>query len=234
MGDLEIGHADRARGLGLELLERLPGRDVVTVVQGRQRPVDQEQVDVLEAERVERPLEGAAGVVGLVVAVVQLARDVQLRAVQPGRADRLPPPPRCRTSRRCRCGGSRRAGPRPPPRRSRRGRSERRPKPSCGIVLPSFSGVVGRRSWSPAYPGGRLRSRPPTIGAWTSATASRRTGASGSPSADVTCDPSRAHRPAACRPGWPRPTATARRAVAARSRDGQLQARERAPLELAP
>ena len=43
--------ADRARAaVGLELLHHLPRRDVVAVVQSRQRPVDEEQVDVVEAE----------------------------------------------------------------------------------------------------------------------------------------------------------------------------------------
>ena len=90
MRDLEVRDADRPRAtVGLELLERLPGRDEVAVVERRQRPVDQEQVDVLEAERRQRLVERAAGVVGLVEAVVQLARDVDVTALEPARADRL-------------------------------------------------------------------------------------------------------------------------------------------------
>jgi hypothetical protein len=62
--DLEVRHPDRAgAALALELLQHLPGRDVVAVVAGRQRPVDQEQVDVAEVEGGERRIEGAAGVV---------------------------------------------------------------------------------------------------------------------------------------------------------------------------
>ena len=52
MRDLEVRDADRPRAaVGLELLERLPGRDEVAVVERRQRPVDEEQVDVVEAKR---------------------------------------------------------------------------------------------------------------------------------------------------------------------------------------
>ena len=90
MRDLEVRDADRPRAtVGLELLERLPGRDEVAVVERRQRPVDQKQVDVLEAERRERLVERAAGVVGLMEAVVQLARDVDVTALEPACADRL-------------------------------------------------------------------------------------------------------------------------------------------------
>ena len=55
MSDLEVRDADRARGPGApELLERTPRRHEVAVVERRQRPVDQEQVDVVHRERVER------------------------------------------------------------------------------------------------------------------------------------------------------------------------------------
>ena len=50
VGDLEVGDADRTGpAVGLELLERLPGGDEVAVVPRRQRPVDEEQVDLVEA-----------------------------------------------------------------------------------------------------------------------------------------------------------------------------------------
>ncbi len=80
----------RARPSRLELLERLPGRDEVTVVERRQRPVNQEQVDIVEAERLERAVESATGVVGPVKAVVELARDEHVAAVDTGAADALP------------------------------------------------------------------------------------------------------------------------------------------------
>jgi hypothetical protein len=49
--DLEVRHADRAgAAVALELLERLPGRHEVAVVERGQRPVDKEQVHVVEAE----------------------------------------------------------------------------------------------------------------------------------------------------------------------------------------
>ena len=50
-GDLEVRDADRPRtAVRAELLERLPRRDEVAVVERRQRPVDQEQVDVVGSE----------------------------------------------------------------------------------------------------------------------------------------------------------------------------------------
>src|ERR1035441_5597396 len=51
---LEVRYADRpGPAVTVELLQGIPGRHVVTVVPGRQWPVDQEQVDVVEAERVQ-------------------------------------------------------------------------------------------------------------------------------------------------------------------------------------
>ena len=88
--DPEVRDADRAgAAVFLELLERAPGGDVIAVVQ-RRRPVDQEQVDVVEAELLERPLEGAARVVRAVIAVVQLACDVDVAPVEPD--SRIPSP----------------------------------------------------------------------------------------------------------------------------------------------
>jgi hypothetical protein len=64
--DLEVGDPDRAGPpLAVELLQRLPGGDEVPAVAGRQRPVDQEQVDVVEAERGERALESLPRPLGL-------------------------------------------------------------------------------------------------------------------------------------------------------------------------
>ena len=51
--------------------------------------MDQEQVDVVQAERLERVVEGPAGLVGLVRVVAQLAGDEHVGAVEAGSADRL-------------------------------------------------------------------------------------------------------------------------------------------------
>src|SRR5207244_12890560 len=70
MVGLEVGDADGpGPAFAVELLQRPPGLHEVAAVPGRQRPVDQEQVDVLSAERLERPFEGLAGLVGLVCIV---------------------------------------------------------------------------------------------------------------------------------------------------------------------
>ena len=154
--DLEVRDADRAgAAVGLELLERLPGRDEVAVVAGRQRPVDQEQVDVVGAELLERRLERRAGVVGLVEAVVELAGDEDVVAVD-ARAARCPRrrPPRSRTSRRCRCGGSRSSSARCTASAVSRAAIWKTPKPSCGIVLPSFRVTFGTVVIGSPYPQG--------------------------------------------------------------------------------
>src|SRR5215211_7586837 len=80
--DLEVRHADGAgTAVVVKLFERLPGGDVVAIVERRQRPVDQEQVHVVEAEIGERRVECLAGVVRLVQSVVKLARNEDLPAV---------------------------------------------------------------------------------------------------------------------------------------------------------
>ena len=79
VGDLEVGDADRASpAVALELLQHLPGRHVVAVVPGGQRPMDDEQVDVVEAQLGERRVEGAARVVCRCAGVAELARDEDL------------------------------------------------------------------------------------------------------------------------------------------------------------
>src|SRR3954454_9800378 len=90
VGDLEVRDADRTGpAVRPELLQRLPGGDEVAVVERRKRPVDEEEVDVVEAEVGERPVERAAGVVGLVEAVVELARHEDGGPIETGVADRL-------------------------------------------------------------------------------------------------------------------------------------------------
>ena len=134
VGDLEVRDADRAGpAVRLELLEHLPGGGEVAVVERRQRPVDQEEVDVVRAELGERRLERAARVVGRVVAVVELAGDEDVRAVDVrSRRCRRGRRPRCGTSRRCRCGGSRRRARAGPPRRSPPAGSGRRRSRAAG------------------------------------------------------------------------------------------------------
>ena len=90
MRDLEVGHADAACPAVLgEFLEHVPGRDEVTVIQRRQRPMDQEQVDVIRAQRAQCGVERASRVVRPVIPVVELAGDEDLAAVQAGIADSL-------------------------------------------------------------------------------------------------------------------------------------------------
>lgn len=91
MVDLEVGHPDAAgAAVILELLQHLPGGDEVAVVEPRQRPVDQEEVDVVEAQRRYSPVECASRIVGLVETVAELAGDVHLAAVDAGIPDALP------------------------------------------------------------------------------------------------------------------------------------------------
>src|SRR5215208_2307822 len=80
--DLEVRYADRAgTAVVVKLFERHPGGDEVAVVERRQRPVDQEQIHVVEAQIGERRVQSPAGVVGLVQSVVELARDEDVVAV---------------------------------------------------------------------------------------------------------------------------------------------------------
>ena len=78
----------RARPLGVDLLHGLPRLDVVDV-DARQRPVDEEQVEVVEAEVGQALVEGAQGVVAAVEAVVQLAGHEDLAAVDARAGDGL-------------------------------------------------------------------------------------------------------------------------------------------------
>ena len=152
--DLEVRDADRARAAVLaELLERPPGRDVVAVVERGEGPVDEEQVDVVEAQLGERAVERPAGVVGPVEAVVQLAGHEDVAAVEPGRADRLADAPLVAVH----LGGvdvpvadlqrlAHGAAVSP-------GSIWKTPKPSCGIELPSFRSIFGTLMRSALRPG---------------------------------------------------------------------------------
>jgi len=90
VGRLEVRDADGGgAAVGDELGQGLPRGDEVAVVQRRQRPVDEEEVDPVQVQRRQGRVEGAAGVVGPVEAVVELAGDVELVAGDAGGLDRL-------------------------------------------------------------------------------------------------------------------------------------------------
>ena len=108
---LEVGDTDRP-GLPRRQQRRegLPGVDVQ--VAGRQRPVDQQQVDVVQSESPQRRVEPADRPAVPLVRTVQLGGDEQVRPVDAARpgdvTDALADArSRCRTSRRCRPAGNR-------------------------------------------------------------------------------------------------------------------------------
>ena len=91
--DREVRDADRARAaVALELLKRLPGRHEVAVVQRRQRPMDQEEIDVVDAELGERASNAQRASSGRWAPLLQLAGDEDVSTVEPRGADRLPDP----------------------------------------------------------------------------------------------------------------------------------------------
>ena len=80
----EVRDADRAGpALGEQLLDRLVRRDRPLEV-GRDRLVEQEEVDVVEAEPPQTAFEADERLLVAVVAEPQLRRDEQLAAVDPG------------------------------------------------------------------------------------------------------------------------------------------------------
>src|SRR5215211_7195173 len=82
--DLEVGYPYGASTtVAVEPLERFPGGDEIAVVASGQRPVDEEQVHVVEAKLRKRPVERLAGGIRLVSTVAQLAGDEYLTAVEP-------------------------------------------------------------------------------------------------------------------------------------------------------
>ena len=80
---------ERARPSGLNSSSVLPGRDIAVVALPRQRPVDEEEIDVAQAGRRERPLECTTRVVGRVRAVPELARDEEIAPLETRRANCL-------------------------------------------------------------------------------------------------------------------------------------------------
>ena len=76
---LEVRHADGARQpLRLELLQGIPCLDVGIAVLDGGRPVDEVQVDVVQAELLQARLDGLAGILGFVSVVPQLGGDEEL------------------------------------------------------------------------------------------------------------------------------------------------------------
>ena len=78
---LVVRQADRACAAGVEcVLEGGPGQGDVAPVERGQRPVHEEEVDVVGAQVLEGALDGCGGPLGLVVGVVDLRRDEQVPA----------------------------------------------------------------------------------------------------------------------------------------------------------
>ena len=81
--DAEVGDADRAdAALVLDPFEGAPG--VEEAVLGRHRPVDQVEVDMVEAEPLQALVEGGQGRVVPLLGVPELGGDEDLLARQPG------------------------------------------------------------------------------------------------------------------------------------------------------
>ncbi len=84
----EVGDTDGPDpAVGVQLLERLVRVDVRAP--GRQRPVDQVEVDVVQAELLQRRVEGAQRGVVPLVAVPELGGDEEFLAGEPGGGDGL-------------------------------------------------------------------------------------------------------------------------------------------------
>ena len=78
---LVVGQADRSRAAAGEgVFERGPGQRDVAPVEGGQRPVHEEEVDVVGAQVLEGALDRGGGPLGLVVRVVDLRGDEQVLA----------------------------------------------------------------------------------------------------------------------------------------------------------
>jgi hypothetical protein len=89
VGGLEVGHSDGARpAVGEDLFQGLPGLDVQILC--GDRPVDEEEVDVVEAERGEGCVDGAQSLVVAVVKALKLGGDEDVLARDPGVADAAP------------------------------------------------------------------------------------------------------------------------------------------------
>jgi hypothetical protein len=90
MCGLEVRDTDAASTpVSRELFKDFPGGDKVPSVERGQRPVNQEQVDIIGIQGSQSFIERAARVIGLVKAVVELAGNENLGAVETGVADSL-------------------------------------------------------------------------------------------------------------------------------------------------
>src|SRR5262245_59516341 len=79
MGRLEVGNANRPHLTGLDqFLERLPSGDVLVAL--RQRPVDQEQINVVQAKLAQALVETSNGTLVSLKLTIQLGRDEHLLA----------------------------------------------------------------------------------------------------------------------------------------------------------
>src|SRR4029453_13465437 len=79
MGRLEVGNADRPNLSGLgQLLERLPCRDILVAL--RQRPVDQQQINVVHAELMQTLVETSNRSIISLKLAIQLGCDKHILA----------------------------------------------------------------------------------------------------------------------------------------------------------
>lgn len=104
---LEIRHTNGTRqALRLEVLQGVPRLDVRIAVLDRGWPMDEVEVDVVEAQLGQTGLDGLASIVGMMGAIPQLGGDEKVLAIRPESASARPHPPRCRRWLRCRYGGN--------------------------------------------------------------------------------------------------------------------------------
>ncbi len=137
--DHEVGDPDGADlAVGQQGLQRPVGRQGLVELR-RQRLVQDQQVDLVDAELAGRLLEAVQGLVVAVVADPDLRLHEHL-ATGPGRRRRSPrrPDVRCRTRRRCRRDGSRTRAPPSTASRVSSGGVWNTPRPRAGIVTPLF------------------------------------------------------------------------------------------------
>ena len=75
------------RGRPVELLEGQPieTKSPPWYKKRRQRPVDQEQINVVRTESLQRAIEGSARIIGTMSILLSFAGDEDFAAIQPGR-----------------------------------------------------------------------------------------------------------------------------------------------------
>src|SRR4249919_2574448 len=88
MGRLEVGNADRPNLTGSnQLLERLPCGDILVAL--RQRPMDQQQINVVQAKLTQALVETSNRTLVALKLAIQLGRDEQLLALYAAIPDAL-------------------------------------------------------------------------------------------------------------------------------------------------